>query len=86
MQTLSINTAQQLVADRQAGYEGVASRRRLRKLARRNPRGATGEALSAPDPTARIVAPRIPAPSSAAERKPESRKPESRKPESRKVA
>jgi hypothetical protein len=57
MQSTSISTNQQLVADRHAGYEGVAARGRLRKLARRSAAGATSEAFAA-RPTARFVGPR----------------------------
>jgi hypothetical protein len=35
MNHMPINVARQLVADRQASYEGVALRRRLRRLSRR---------------------------------------------------
>jgi hypothetical protein len=53
--TMSI-TAQQLVADRHTAYEGVAARRRLRKLGRRAAPEAPSETLAAPA-TARIVGP-----------------------------
>lgn len=35
MNAMPINVARQLVADRRASYEGVALRRRLRRLSRR---------------------------------------------------
>jgi hypothetical protein len=38
MQTMSINVARQFAADRQAEYEGIAARRRLRRLVRRSSR------------------------------------------------
>jgi hypothetical protein len=58
MHTTSISTAQQLAADRHAAYEGVATRGRLRRLARRTA-SDPASATFAPRPTARFVAPRI---------------------------
>ena len=48
MYATSTSTAQQLAADRHASYEGVATRRRLRKLARRGGDVANDEIPRAP--------------------------------------
>ena len=68
MYTTSISTAQQLAADRHASYEGVATRRRLRKLARRTAHSTT---TATPEPrfTLRIVRSRRAAASQPAARK-----------------
>ncbi len=60
MQSMSMNITQQLVADRHSAYEGVAARRRLRKIARRSTLAASSAALVATPPTPHLVVRRTP--------------------------
>ena len=60
MNAMPINVARQLVADRRASYEGVALRRRLRRLSRRPvyeaPVGRVASKSPTPTPPAVTIA------------------------------